>query len=325
MKINRLTAEQLRKSILQLAIQGKLVKQDPNDEPASKLIERIYQEKQKLIKEGKIKKDKQESFIFKGEDNHYYEKIGKNIKDITEELPFEIPENWMWVRLKNISIINGGFAFKSSEFVSKENGIRILRISDFDERGLKNNNIVYYKYESKMFDYFLNNKNIVICMTGGTVGKSLLIKELKEKILVNQRVGNIKILNEMLPDYVDIVMKSELISKIIRKNKNSTNDNISIELIKLFFIPVPSIEEQLKIIVKYNKLLTQLTLYKNIFLYIFPLYIPVNIWYLRFLVNKTIHFSTLFYIKILNMLKNVKFLWIFTQLTLFMQLVLERP
>ncbi|BAH69287.1 hypothetical protein MBIO_0021 [Mycoplasmopsis fermentans PG18] len=325
MKINRLTAEQLRKSILQLAIQGKLVKQDPNDEPASKLIERIYQEKQKLIKEGKIKKDKQESFIFKGEDNHYYEKIGKNIKDITEELPFEIPENWMWVRLKNISIINGGFAFKSSEFVSKENGIRILRISDFDERGLKNNNIVYYKYESKMFDYFLNNKNIVICMTGGTVGKSLLIKELKEKILVNQRVGNIKILNEMLPDYVDIVMKSELISKIIRKNKNSTNDNISIELIKLFFIPVPSIEEQLKIIVKYNKLLTQLTLYKNIFPYIFLLYIPVNIWYLRFLVNKTIHFSTLFYIKILNMLKNVKFLWIFTQLTLFMQLVLERP
>lgn len=206
--------------------------------------------------------------------NHYYEKIGKNIKDITDELPFEIPENWMWVRLTNISIINGGFAFKSSEFVAKENGIRILRISDFDEYGLKNNNIVYYKYESKMFDYFLNNNNIVICMTGGTVGKSLLIKELKEKILVNQRVGNIKILNEILPDYVDIVMKSELISKIIIKNKNSTNDNISIELIKSFFIPIPSIKEQLKIVLKYNKLLTQLILYKNIVPNIFQMYCP---------------------------------------------------
>ena len=82
--IKNMTADQLRKSILQLAIQGKLVKQDPKDEPASVLVEKIYEEKKKLIAEGKIKKEKVESRIFKGDDNRYYEKIGKETKDITQ-------------------------------------------------------------------------------------------------------------------------------------------------------------------------------------------------------------------------------------------------
>ena len=95
-------AEQLRKSILHLAIQGKLVPQDPNDEPASVLLERIRAEKQRLIKEGKIKKDKIDSFIYKGEDNRYYEKVGSEVKDITNDLPFEIPDSWAWARFSQI-------------------------------------------------------------------------------------------------------------------------------------------------------------------------------------------------------------------------------
>ena len=95
-------AEQLRKSILQLAIQGKLVPQDPNDEPASVLLERIHAEKQRLIKEGKIKKDKNDSVIFKGDDNRYYEKVGSEVKDITNDLPFEIPDSWAWARFSQI-------------------------------------------------------------------------------------------------------------------------------------------------------------------------------------------------------------------------------
>ncbi len=100
--INNLKADQIRKSILQLAIQGKLVKQDPNDEPASELVKKIYEEKKKLIAEGKLKKDKNESYIFKGEDNCYYEKVGKNEPVKLEDLPFDIPDNWMWIRLPEL-------------------------------------------------------------------------------------------------------------------------------------------------------------------------------------------------------------------------------
>ena len=95
-------AEQLRKSILQLAIQGKLVKQDPNDEPAPVLLERIRAEKQRLIKEGKIKKDKGDSIIFKGDDNCHYEKVGSEVKNIEDEIPFEIPDTWCWVRFPQL-------------------------------------------------------------------------------------------------------------------------------------------------------------------------------------------------------------------------------
>ena len=95
--------------ILDLAIQGKLIEQDPNDEPASVLLEKIKAEKLELIKQGKIKKDKQESYIYKVTDNRHYEKIGSEVRDITDEIPFDIPNSWSWVRLSSIgNIISGG-------------------------------------------------------------------------------------------------------------------------------------------------------------------------------------------------------------------------
>ena len=103
-----MTADQLRKSILQQAIQGKLVPQDPNDEPASVLLERIREEKARLVEEKKIKKEKNPSVIFKGEDNSYYEKftLSGEVKCIDEEIPFEIPNGWEWTRISNIFQIN---------------------------------------------------------------------------------------------------------------------------------------------------------------------------------------------------------------------------
>ena len=106
-ELNSGIQSRLKKSILQEAIQGKLVPQDPNDEPASVLLGRIREEKQRLLKEGKLKKkDITDSVIFKGEDNKYYEKIGKEVICIDEEIPFDIPESWTWVRIKDMFIIN---------------------------------------------------------------------------------------------------------------------------------------------------------------------------------------------------------------------------
>ncbi len=102
------TISKAKVKILDLAIRGKLVPQDPNDEPASTLLERIRAEKEELIKQGKIKWDKQESVIFKGEDNSYYEKTDDTVRCIDEEIPFEIPESWIYVRLKHIGQIIGG-------------------------------------------------------------------------------------------------------------------------------------------------------------------------------------------------------------------------
>ena len=100
---------QLKKSILQYAIQGKLVEQNPTDEPASELLKRISEEKEQLIKAGKIKRDKNTSIIFKGDDNKYYEKLGSKTTEITEEIPYELPNNWVFVRLTNLCWLDDGY------------------------------------------------------------------------------------------------------------------------------------------------------------------------------------------------------------------------
>ena len=99
-----MTGKQLRNSILQWAIQGKLVPQDPNDEPASFLLERIREEKARLVKEKKIKRDKNETIIYRGEDNSYYEKTlaTGSVKCIDNEIPFDIPQGWEWCRLSSL-------------------------------------------------------------------------------------------------------------------------------------------------------------------------------------------------------------------------------
>ena len=111
-----MTGQQLKNSILQMAVQGKLVPQDPNDEPASVLLEKIRKEKEQLIKEGKIKKEKNPSYIFRGADNLPYEKVGKNDPVcIADEVPFDIPDSWEWVRLSKI-VYNRGQMTPTDDF-----------------------------------------------------------------------------------------------------------------------------------------------------------------------------------------------------------------
>ena len=112
-----------KSKILDLAIRGKLVPQDPNDEPASVLLERIRAEKEELIKAGKIKRDKKESIIFRGEDNSYYEKVGSTIKNIDDSIPFEIPKNWCFIRLKELWELISGRDLSPSEYNDNQDGI----------------------------------------------------------------------------------------------------------------------------------------------------------------------------------------------------------
>ena len=114
-----MTAQQLKNSILQMAVQGKLVPQDPNDEPASVLLERIRTEKERLIKEKKIKREKNPSVIFKGADNTPYEKIGDEVRSLADEVPFEIPDSWEWVRIRSLGEIVRGSGIKRNETVQQ--------------------------------------------------------------------------------------------------------------------------------------------------------------------------------------------------------------
>lgn len=219
-----MTAQDLKNSILQLAVQGNLVPQDPNDEPASELLNRIRLD------------NKNNTFISINED----------------EIPFDIPNSWEWIRLGDLSNINGGFAFKSTNYT--HNGARVIRISDFNESGFVNASIVRHPYDESLQSYVLESKNILLCMTGGTVGKSLFVHNVGELMIVNQRVATIKV-KIALPEYVYQVILSPFIQQIINISKNSTNDNISMETIKNFLIPLPPLAEQKRIVAKIEELL----------------------------------------------------------------------
>ena len=256
-----MTADQLRKSILQQAIQGKLVPQDPNDEPTSVLLERIREEKARLVEEKKIKKEKNPSVIFRGEDNSYYEKftLSGEVKCIDEEIPFEIPNGWEWCRLGDITIVIGGYAF-SSEDIKGEIGARVIRISDFNEKGWVNNKVVRYNGKEKLIQYEVKINDLLLAMTGGTVGKSFLVDYLQEKTLLNQRVASIRSINT-LPQYLNILLKAPLTLDIINSIKNSTNDNISMKDINNFLCPLPPLAEQQRIVEKIEELIPHIEHY----------------------------------------------------------------
>lgn len=135
-----MNGKQLKNSILQWAIQGKLVPQDPNDEPASVLLERIRAEKARLVKEKKIKKDKNESIIYRGDDNSYYEKFlaTGEVKCIDDEIPFEIPKGWEWCRLKHMCSMQAGKNISASEIYDKSQFFTHIDVSvEMDYEGLQ--------------------------------------------------------------------------------------------------------------------------------------------------------------------------------------------
>lgn len=242
----------LKKSILQEAIQGKLVPQIAEEGTAKELLELIKAEKQKLVKEGKLKKSAlNDSVIFRGYDNKYWEKNGKDVVCIDAEIPFEVPSSWIWCRMGDCVNIIGGYAFKSYDLKSSL-GIRVIRISDISEKGLVNKNIVKYNGNEDLTQYLIKRNDILIAMTGGTVGKSLLLTEkLSEPLLLNQRVAIIRNI-WINVEYLNAFLHSPYIKQIIDKKKNSTNDNISMSDLNGFLIPLPPLKEQYRIVERYK-------------------------------------------------------------------------
>ena len=226
-------AEQLRKSILQLAIQGKLVPQDTNDEPASVLLERIHAEKQRLIKEGKIKKDKNDSVIFKGDDNRYYEKVGSEVKDITDDLPFEKPDSWGLVRLSTICWLGD---------TGKSSGERLPYLDAKTLRGKTDKNILI---EGKIVD--IGTK--VILVDGENSGEVFDVPfrgymGSTFKILETVSHFNLDYLNLVLDYYRDTFRGNKIGAAIPHLNKN---------LFKSLLVGFPPLPEQARIVTEIEK------------------------------------------------------------------------
>lgn len=169
-----------------------------------------------------------------------------------DESYFDIPNNWCWCHLKDVADILGGFAFKSTNY--SKDGMRVIRISDFNEDGFVDKNIVKHQYHENLSKFKIQEKDILMCMTGGTVGKNYYIEKLHDDLLLNQRVADIRC-KTIRSDYLNMIIKSPFIQQIINDNKNSTNDNISMNLINRFPTPIPPIEEQQRIVDKLDELL----------------------------------------------------------------------
>ena len=234
----------LKQKVLSLAIQGKLVPQDPNDEPASVLLEKIKAEKAELVKQGKIKKDKQESYIFRGDDNKYYEKVGDIVRDITEEIPFEIPESWTWCRLSELGKLNGGKTPKQSD-ISDRGVIPYYKVSDMNQVGneLYMNIANSYLINPSNYPIFPRN-SIIFPKNGGAVftnKKRILLND----ALVDLNTGVFTPYEAIFFNYIFMVFK---LIDFREMYKGTALPTINSETLKKILISVPPLSEQKRIV-----------------------------------------------------------------------------
>ena len=238
--------EQLKKSILQQAVQGKLVPQDPNDESASVLLERIRYEKEQLIKAGKIKRDKHESVIFR-RDNSHYEKLDGVERCIDDELPFEIPESWAWVRWGSIAeSIQYGYNAPAKQ----EGRIRMVRISDIHENTVAWSSVPFCDIEdSDIPTYLLQPNDILFARTGGTVGKSFLVSEVPCESIYAGYLIRTRYSSLLCPQYLKFFMESPLYWQQLKSGTTATaQPNCNGQTLAKMLLPLPPANEQLRIV-----------------------------------------------------------------------------
>src|SRR5574344_570065 len=240
-----MNGKQLKNSILQWAIQGKLVPQDPNDEPASVLLERIRAEKERLIKEKKIKRSKNESIIYRGEDNSYYEKFEDGtVKCIDDEIPFEIPNGWEWERWGNVSY---SIQYGYNAPAKPAGDILMVRISDIQNNQVVWDGVPYCDIEEKeILSYLLRDNDILFARTGGTVGKSFLVKQVPERaIYAGYLIRTQYDTSNLCPEYLKAFMESQLYWNQLKKGTIATaQPNCNGQTLGGMLLPIPPFSEQ---------------------------------------------------------------------------------
>lgn len=237
-----MTAQQLKNSILQMAVQGKLVPQDPNDEPASVLLERIRAEKERLIKEKKIKKEKNPSVIFRGANNLPYEKVGKNEPVcLADEVPFDIPDSWEWTRLGQVIILLSGTDFKPSEYNDRQCGIPyITGASSLSDSGVIENRW------TETPRVIANRGDVLLVCKGSGYGKTVIC-DIEEAHIARQIMA-IKNQHTLNMDYVRFFLQS-CFDQIKAKGQGVIPGIDRSSVLSLLF-PLPPLHEQKRIVAK---------------------------------------------------------------------------
>ena len=258
-----MTGQQLKNSILQMAVQGKLVPQDPNDEPASVLLERIRAEKEQLIKEGKIKKEKNPSVIFRGADNLPYEKVGKNEPVcIADEVPFDIPESWEWVTLKQIAVTALGKTLDKSKNIGEYRPY-LCSINVY-WTGIDLSTVKQARFEdSELSKYQLNKGDLLIC-EGGDVGRSA-VWDRDEEMYYQNALHRVRFYGNIEPRFFQLLMESYKGAKILDNySKGMTIKHLVQNSLNSIYFPLPPLAEQRRIVEKIKQLTPYLKKYGSV-------------------------------------------------------------
>ena len=242
----------LKKSILQKAVQGKLVPQNPNDESASILLERIHAEKERLIKSGKIKRDKHESVIFR-RDNSYYEKLDGTERCIDDEIPFDIPDSWEWVRLGSIGETNIGLTYKPSDV--SDSGIGVLRSNNIQNGMMDYSDLIYVSCDVPT-RAIAQQGDILICARNGSralVGKSAIVDS--DGMAFGAFMA---IFRSICNPYIQLFINSNLFRSQLDGTTTTTINQVTQSMLRRQLCPLPPLEEQKRIIKQTNLLLSSL-------------------------------------------------------------------
>ena len=261
-KGEKLTTEfpiQLKKSILQYAVQGKLVPQDPADEPASVLLERIRTEKEQLVKAGKIKRDKHESVIFR-RDNSYYEKVDGIERCIDDEIPFEIPESWGWCRLKSLTenITSGSRDWAKYYSTTGAAFLRMGNLSknSFDLR-LEHIQRVSIPSKAEGTRTSLQRGDLLFSITGD-VGMLGLIPDGFEKAYINQHTAMIRFLPEMRNKYIPYLLLTDYAQKFYNANQHGIKNSFRLDSIGELLVSIPPEKELFRILQRISLVLSKI-------------------------------------------------------------------